>query len=451
MADKKTSDEMRAERGQTSVSKLDIDETAAGDDPSELVEATQAEDSKSEVDSEAEDVQPSEPVNAETGAVSDDQRDQLDPQQAETAELAEASTVETAATERSADDLPPFTPPAPEVERIVERRGGFGAAVLGGVVAAGLGFVAGQSNVLDGFLPPSWRSAPSVDATALEELQERLNTRISELEDRIAATADDLNLAPLAEQLDTLKQEVAALQSGATAAGDTGLADALDSLAIRVDALESRPITDAASPEAVAAFEAELNKLQDSLAAQRAEVEKMVDEARAMDAASAEAARIASAQTIVARLRSALDAGTSFSGLLDELRAVGVTPPEALAGSAEAGVSTRSSLRDGFAPAAREALAAARQEAKGTGGIAAYMRRQLGARSVAPREGDDPDAVLSRAEAAVQNGNLQDALMELEALPETALAPLADWQAAARARLSAVAAVNELAQSLNAK
>ncbi len=450
MADKKTSDETQAEESQTSVSKPDVDDTTAGDAVSDglIVEDDDTSDTAAVAD--LNDPDNTDPLPAEEDAVSnvsDDDGAQgdadLDP-----IETAEAKSAENASGDQTVDNPP--AAPVHEVERVVEKRGGFGAALLGGVVAAGLGFVAGQSNVLNDFMPPSWRSAAPVDAAALEQLKERLSAQIADLEGRAAADIAR-DIAPLTQQIDTLTREVASLRSSEAATGSDELAGAIETLAARVDALESRPITDAASPAAVAAFEAELSKLQDSLAAQRAEVEKMVEEARAMDAASAEAARIASAQTIVARLRSSIDAGTSFGGMIEELQAVGVTAPEALTGSAEAGVSTRASLRDGFAPAARDALASARQATKGTGGIAAYVQRQLGARSVAPRDGDDPDAVLSRAEAAVQSGDLQGALTELQALPETARAPLADWEAAARARLAAVAAVNELAQSLNAK
>jgi hypothetical protein len=71
------------------------------------------------------------------------------------------------------------------------------------------------------------------------------------------------------------------------------------------------------------------------------------------------------------------------------------------------------------------------------------------ARSVIPREGDDPDAVLSRAEAAVKGGDIDVALTELEALPEVAQEAMADWTAKARLRAEALGAAFGLAQDLN--
>lgn len=440
MADKKQSEETKVDIADTSVAETDT-ETKATDTLTEPVDAETAE-AKPEQSGDSPD--PEQDVQVETDASADPEVVAEADQPVDDEQHDEAIVPEQTAEPSYAE------PRAPEPQQVIERRGGFGAALLGGVVAAGLGFVAGQTNVLNEFLPPSWRSAPGVDAAQLESVELELNAKIAELEARLSDTTAP-SLDPIETQLNALTQELDALRSAGTSSGTADMTDALDLLAQRVDALESRPITDAASPEAVAAFEAELAKLQDNLAAQSAEIEQKLAEASEMEIASAEAARLASAQTVVARLRGAIDAGASYAGLLDELTALGVDVPDALAGSAEGGVSTLSSLRDSFAPAARDALAVARDETKGTGGLAAYVRRQLGARSVEPRDGEDPDAVLSRAEAGVHAGNLQGALDELSTLPEAARAPLADWEAAARARLSAVAAVNELATSLTAK
>ena len=78
-----------------------------------------------------------------------------------------------------------------------------------------------------------------------------------------------------------------------------------------------------------------------------------------------------------------------------------------------------------------------------------FIRTQLDARSLEPREGDDPDAILSRAEAATQQGRLTDALAEIEALPDVARAELSDWAAQATRRLEAVAAAQQLSEELN--
>jgi hypothetical protein len=77
-----------------------------------------------------------------------------------------------------------------------------------------------------------------------------------------------------------------------------------------------------------------------------------------------------------------------------------------------------------------------------------FLQTQLGIRSLAPREGDSPDAILSRAEAAARSGDLMEAVAELEALPEPARAEMSDWMERATTRAEAVAAADDLARQL---
>ena len=338
--------------------------------------------------------------------------------------------------------------PVPVIqERIVEKRGGFGAAVLGGIVAALIGFVAGKGDVLDGVLPPSLRGS-SVDIEPLQTAQADLKSQLADLRSSVSAIKVP-DLEPIDARLSTLETA----QDDEDQPGsdlNAEVAQTLQSLSDRVAALEARPITEGASADAVEAFETELQRVRDSLSEQQAEVKRMVTEAQEMERASAEAARIAAAQSVVSRLRSALDAGAPYGDLVAELNRLQVEVPEDIQVAADTGVATLTGLRDGFAPAARAALAAAREETKGSGGIMAYVNRHLGARSVAPREGDDPDAILSRAGAAVEGADISAALDELAALPDSAKAQLEAWQTSARIRLDAEAATDALSQSLNA-
>lgn len=340
-------------------------------------------------------------------------------------------------------------PPA-AVERVIEKKGGFGAALLGGVIAAGLGFVAGRGEILDPYLPDALKSNNNSEAiTAVGLAQSELSDALAAVQARI----DGLNLpdlGPVTEDLTMLSEQVAPLADGLSDAlvRLEAIEGQIAPLTTRLGDLEKRPITEGVSDLAIDAYEAELARLQDSLATQREEVENMVAEAKALDAASAAAALAASAQSAVARLKVGLDAGDAIDAGLEELRGLGVAIPDALT-EAAGGVPTLQALIADYAPAARAALAEARAEAKGSGGVLAYVQRQLGARSVTPREGDDPDAILSRVEAAVTSGQLEQALAELAALPDSARAALADWEAAATARLTAIRAADALAQSLN--
>jgi len=82
-------------------------------------------------------------------------------------------------------------------------------------------------------------------------------------------------------------------------------------------------------------------------------------------------------------------------------------------------------------------------------GVESFFRSQVGRRSTEPREGDDPDAVLSRAEAAVKAGDLDTALSELAALPEVGQEKLAGWYAMVDARQAALDAAAAIAAELN--
>ena len=110
--------------------------------------------------------------------------------------------------------------------------------------------------------------------------------------------------------------------------------------------------------------------------------------------------------------------------------------PPVLAEAAAEGVTPLVVLIETYPDAARAALAVAREGQTGT--ITGFLQTQLGARSVTPRDGEDADAILSRAEAAVGEGRLGDALTELSALPDPAKAAMADWLAAAQARATLV-------------
>ncbi|KIC38762.1 hypothetical protein RA27_18645 [Ruegeria sp. ANG-R] len=327
------------------------------------------------------------------------------------------------------------------IERTVEKRAGFVPALLGGVVAAGIGFAVGSG----GFLSQGTNGSDAIAA---------LESKLTEQSDQIAKLTKSLSDSPdvsgLSDQIKLLSDKLSPVESDLSSLKSSvdGLTNQVDPLDKRLSALEKKPIEANVSPEATAAFEAELKKLQDSLAAQRGEVEKMVSDAQALEAKASAEARAATNAATLSRLRGQLEAGQPYEDLVAELKAGGVDVPDALTASAKDGVETISALRSAFAPAARTALADARDADKGTG-LVAFLQRQTGARSVTPQEGDDPDAILSRAQAALADGDVTKALTELKTLPEAAQTALADWEQAAQTRVSAVEAANTLASSLN--
>lgn len=385
---------------------------------------------------------------------SDDQ-DDAEPDETPESESDESETIDAAEEILDLPDPEPAPAPAAPVPEPA-KRGGFGAAFFGGVVAAGLGFVAGNTGLLDSVLPGG-----ADDGAAVQALNEQLASQgaeLAELKSAIGAIAlPDVSglesgLSGVTGKVDGLSGELAALVSAMA-----DLKGAVTPLDQRLTELEKRPVAEGMSEAAVAAYERELEAMKEAVVTQRQEMEAMIAETRAMEAAARELEAKAAADTqrsanraTITRIRSELDTGAPFSGLLAELQTGGVEVPAALAAVADNGAVTMAALRDTFPEAARDALSAARAgSAEGDRSITGFLQRQLGARSVQPRDGDDPDAVLSRAEAALITGDLTAALTEIKALPAPAQEHLNDWVGLAALRVAAIEAVNSLAQDQN--
>ena len=326
----------------------------------------------------------------------------------------EAQTVES-----EAPDAPENTQAAVAPTPEPEKTSVFLPLVLGGIIAGGLGFMASEYDVFG-----------NADADITTKLRGDLNAqqeRIAALEQVEAPTVD---LSPIEDQLSEIETRIAAL--------------------------EERPavvVPEGVDGDAVAAYAAELSALKEAAAAQRSEIEALIANAKSVEEATADAARTANGQAAIAKIVSALDAGQPFADAVATLQGLDLRDIDpALIDPSAGGVATLSTLQSDFPDQARAALAAARTAGteEGQQDIGGFLIRSLGVRSVAPREGDDPDAVLSRAEAAIKSGDLATTLTELDTLPEDAQAVIADWRAAADVRVAARAAADALAQRLTA-
>jgi hypothetical protein len=290
-------------------------------------------------------------------------------------------------------------------------------------------------------------------------------------------TADTAALDRIAEQaaeIEALRGQIAALpvaptqgdidaavltSSEAGAAALANLAVSFEDLLLRVDALEARPFSALPEGQFDDAMQAALAALQSDLDAQRTEIQGLAaaaaeelqfaqSAAAEVAAATAAAARETLAKSALAQIVAAIDTGVAFDGPLADLEeALGAPAPAGLAAAARDGVATLSELQSSFPDAARAALATARNA--GEDGSAAtnfigFLRQQFEVRSVEPREGDDVDAILSRAEAALRQGDIGGALTELGGLPAVAAVEMADWRARAEARAAALVGAAEL-------
>ncbi|WP_375687968.1 COG4223 family protein [Pseudooceanicola sp. LIPI14-2-Ac024] len=321
----------------------------------------------------------------------------------------------------------PPPPPAAEVER---SGGGFFPMFLGGILAAAIGFGAGywlvRSNQQDNAAAQMDEFAQRISqqGATIEELRTEItgSQGASEVDSRI----DEINAA--------LQQAVSRLDA---MSGD------VEGINGRIAELEKRPVTENVSQEAIAAYETELERLRQAMQDQRGEVEALVDQARQMESDANATAEATMRRAALTRILSSLDSGAPYGAALADLQAAGQEVPEALAASAESGVPSMADLREAYPEAARTALDASRG-ASDNNSVGSFLRDQFGVRSLKPREGSDPDAILSRAEGALAAGRLSDALAELETLPDVSRAELAGWIEQARLRADALAAAEDV-------
>lgn len=360
--------------------------------------------------------------------------------------------------------------PAPAV---TVKKGNPFPGIVGGVVAAAVGFAAAQ------VVPQGW---PIGDVSDLRGTVATQGKALQALAEQVAAIppapepAAPVDLSPLQAQIDTLAGRVDAAEAAVAAVPVPPDPTArLSTLESRVKALEALPPgtviegSPTVDPAATAALEQQIAALKADMAAQgnaaRAAVAEVAAAAEAARAALSEAqaaaatlkdestatAQAAAATAALGRMAAALETGAPFETAVADLAAAGHAAAPALADHAATGLPTLASLQAGFPEAARTALEAALKSDLGeTAGqrIATFLRTQVGVRSLEPREGSDPDAVLSRAEAALAAGNLDGALAEIAALPEAGQAAMAGWVAQATLRRDAGAALAALSAAV---
>ncbi|MCV2882138.1 hypothetical protein [Actibacterium sp. XHP0104] len=362
----------------------------------------------------------------------------------------DTDTEETAEAEDSAPDEPPapIVTPQPQAESSGSG-GGFLATALGGVVAAAIGFGVAQ------FLGPDLMGSGSDEAVKAQAAE------IAALEKRL----NGLEAAPApAPQSDEAMAAIAQLQTAISAEIETvstrisDIDAQVSALSDRLTEVEARPaVIGGGDGVAAAAYDQELAAMRTALDEQRArnealaaEVEQAASAASAELNAATENARALEQSAAMMRIHASLETGGGFAGALSAFDGAAISP--ALAQAAQDGVPTVAQLQASYVPSAREALAASRKAQMGdsaTDRLGSFLRSQVGARSLTPREGADPDAVLSRAEAAVSTGDLATALAEIATLPEAGQAAMADWVAQAQLRLDALTGAQALAASLN--
>jgi hypothetical protein len=315
--------------------------------------------------------------------------------------------------------------------------------LVAGFICAGLGFGAA---ILSQPSNPIWPVHPDVAQFRDEATGQitGIDTRLNALEGRVT-DADQLAVG------DVFQSDLDALTAGYDQQF-LGIASQLENFDKRLAALEKSTIESAIPDELVTQYQDEVKRLKETLEAQRKSLQKFMSETAQTANEVTQRAKDTVARGIVAQIRAAIEAGGPFDTAIKEFdEQVGQALPNQLRSFAEEGVQTYQELRDSFAEAARSALNAARDEldeSEGVTGIGNYLRKKFQARSVTPKTGDDADAVLSRAEQALRENDLNGALNELEALPDAARHQMQPWIDQARARQDALEKLDILSQEI---
>lgn len=288
-------------------------------------------------------------------------------------------------------------------------------------------------------------------STAIEE-------RITALEDALAGLS--LRAGTSADEGEPEAEGAPEAAEGGATEGDATLASLradLEAQAKRLDALTQQDNLDPetvanirALAEKAAAADEELGAVAESAESRIretvADLDKRLDEAsgrisQIADEVEETAARAQAAAAAI-RLENLLQQGGPTAEAGAALEAAGVETAQPL----PAELPSLAALKADFDDAARAGLKAALQDQpqSGAAGIGAFLRAQTGARSVTPRAGNDPDAILSRAGAAVNNDDIAGALDEIATLPQPAQDAMHDWIAGAEAWRDARAAADSI-------
>ncbi|WP_309088212.1 hypothetical protein [Phenylobacterium sp.] len=186
-------------------------------------------------------------------------------------------------------------------------------------------------------------------------------------------------------------------------------------------------------PTSVAAAPPELER------AEPAEIQRLNARIAALESEGARTSEAAAAALAAAALVEASQGSEPFAVELAALRAASPDLPElaALARVAQQGAPSRAQLAAEFPRYAARAASAARTpgpDAKLGDRIVYVLSRVVSVRQVSDTQGPGADAVLARAEQALQQGDVVGALKALDALPPNARDSMAPWRAEAERR-----------------
>ena len=256
-----------------------------------------------------------------------------------------------------------------------------------------------------------------------------LETRLDEVQASIPAAATPVDLAPLTEQLNTLESRVTAIAAGASSADAAALADSLNTIEASIAGLTTRLDQNDARFGEIDAIRAELDTAKAAIAAQTRQL------------GGADIGPAVKLPLVVSGLETAFAAGRPYTAELDSLRALlpNLAVPEPVAATAETGLQRPDALAADFRAAVPAILAGRTAQSTGDWGKDAieWAKALLALRPSGEIEGNSPEAIVSRLEAAVERSDFVAAAALLDQLPEAMQSAAGDVATAIRGHASA--------------
>jgi hypothetical protein len=272
--------------------------------------------------------------------------------------------------------------------------------------------------------------------------QPQLAAQLATLDRRIQELASHQTAAPSWEA--ALEARLAALEGARTAP-----APSADSTLARLSALEQRVDETARSAPANLPADNTLVNTDhrdiEALTARVTALEQRLSDDRATPASD----RTVRLGLAAMELRMAVERGWPFRAELDAVSRLvddptGLAPLKAVA---DTGLPTPAALAQTLSKLTPTMLQAANppgQEGGVLNRLEAGAERLVRIRRIEEAPGDDPAAVIARADVKATHGDIAGALAEIDKLPDKVRAPASGWIATARARLAALEAARQI-------
>ncbi|SMQ86063.1 Uncharacterized conserved protein [Devosia lucknowensis] len=314
-----------------------------------------------------------------------------------------------------AAELPPVTKPKVDEPKADGNGRAWIAGISGGIIGLGAAYALASLGL--------WPATPQTAAPADPRLAQ-FATAIPNLETATGTVQDDLvTLTSRVASLETALREAPAAEPTGT---DPALAEQIDALSARIDALAEAQPQGTTSPEALSAIENELATLRTegtNTATQLAETQQQLATLTqsTTETAGADAAAVR-LPLIFSGLESAFGSGRGFETELAALRQAlpETLVPEAVAGRAASGLPRPESIASRLNAALPDMLAGrpATADVGWQDATADWFRGVIAMRPAGAVEGNTPDATIARLEDAVARRDFASAEAEINALPE---------------------------------